>query len=174
MHLSGVGPVAFFSGTIFALGAQKPPLTRILPSHLGERPQKKEQKSSLKMHPSGIRPDAFFWGTFLLGDTFSLGGTKTSFGTDSALTFGSEDLKQNKKVLITNAPQWCWSCYFFGGTHSRLGAQKPPLVRILPSHLGVKKTKQKGLDHKCTPMVLVLLLSFGAQFSLAWGATVLA
>ena len=58
----------------------------------------------------------------------------------------------------------------FGGTHSRLGAQKPPLVWILPSHLGVKKTKQKDLDHKCTPMVLVLLLSFGGtQFSLAWG-----
>ena len=62
MHLRGVGPVAFFSGTIFALGAQKPPFMWILPSHLGERP-KKRQKSSLKMHPSGIGPVAFFWGT---------------------------------------------------------------------------------------------------------------
>ena len=61
MHLRGVGPVAFFSGAIFTLGAQKPPLTRILPSHSGERP-KKEQMSFLKMHPSGIGTDAFFWG----------------------------------------------------------------------------------------------------------------
>ena len=123
-------------------------------------------------------------------------------------------------------PQWHRSCCFFLGhdfclgTHSRLGAQKPPLVQILPSRLGVKtknktkrswlqmhpngvgpvafflwghilawvhknllwfgfcphvyrgwrlKTKQKSLDHKCTPMVLVLLLSFEAQLSLAWG-----
>ena len=62
MHLRGVGLVAFFSGTIFALGAQKPPLMWILPSHSGERP-KKEEKSTLKMHPSGIGPVAFFWRT---------------------------------------------------------------------------------------------------------------
>ena len=53
----------------------------------------------------------------------------------------------------------------FGGTYSRLGAQKPPLVRILPSHSGVKKTKQKSLDHKCIPMVLVLLLFWGGTHS---------
>ena len=62
MHLCDVGPVAFFLGMIFALGAQKSPLTRILPTHLGEK-QKKRTKSSLKMHPSGIGPVAFFWGT---------------------------------------------------------------------------------------------------------------
>ena len=62
MHLRGVDPVAFFSGTIFALGAQKPPLTRILPSHSGERP-KKRTKVFFENAPSGISPDAFFWGT---------------------------------------------------------------------------------------------------------------
>ena len=71
MHLNGVGPVACLWSTIFALGAkflfgaQKPPLMRILPSHSGGRP-KKEQKSSSKMHLSGIGPVAFFWGTIFV------------------------------------------------------------------------------------------------------------
>ena len=74
MHPSGIGPVAFFWGTIFALrvhsclGAQKPFLKRILPSHLGGKPKK---KSSLKMHPSGIGPVAFFWGTIFAWGTHS-------------------------------------------------------------------------------------------------------
>ena len=84
MHLRGVDPVAFFSGTIFALGAQKPPLTRILPSHSGERP-KKEQKSSLKMHPVASVLMLSFGARFLLG------GTKTFFGTEFALTFRGEN-----------------------------------------------------------------------------------
>ena len=62
LHLRGIGLVAFFWGMIFALGAQKPPLTWILPSHSGKDQQKKEQKS-LKMYPSGIGPVAFLWGT---------------------------------------------------------------------------------------------------------------
>ena len=63
MHLRGVGPLAFFSEIIFALGAQKLPLTRILPSYLGKDQKKKDQKFSLKMHPSGIGSVAFFLGT---------------------------------------------------------------------------------------------------------------
>ena len=81
MHLHSVGPVAFFSGTIFALGAQKPPLMRTLPSHAGERP-KKEQKSCLKMHPSGIGPVAFFWGTIFAS------GHNLAWGHKNLLWYG--------------------------------------------------------------------------------------
>ena len=84
MHPSGVSPVAFFWGTVFArrthsrLGAQKPPLVRILPSHLRVKTKNRTKRSLSQMHLSGVGSAAFFW-----------------------------------------------------GTHSRLGAQKP-LVRILP------------------------------------------
>ena len=113
---------------------------------------------------------------FLFGHDFRFGGTKTSFDADFALTFGEKTKKKRTESSLKMHPiKWHRSCCFLLGhdfclgTHSHLGAQKPPPIRILPSHLGVKKTKQKGLDHNCTPMVLVLLLSFGAQFSLAWG-----
>ena len=119
-----------------------------------------------QMHPSSVGPVAFFWGTIFAWDT------KTSFGTDFAVTFGDEDQKQ-KKVFIANAPQWRRSCCFLLGHNFclegvfSLGIQKLPLVQILPSHLGVKtKNKKKGFYRKRIPVASVLLLSFGAQFSL--------
>ena len=222
MHLRGVGPVAFFSGTIFALGAQKPPLTRILPSHSGERP-KKRTKVFFENEPQWHRSRCFLLGhDFCLGTHSCLGAQKPPLVRILLSHLGVKTKNKTKRYLSQMHPNGVGPVAFFGGTHSRLGAQKPPLVRILPSHSGMKtknKTKRswsqvhpngvgpvaffwgdkfslgdtktsfgtdfdltfggeenktKGLDHKCTPMVLVLLLSFGAQFSLAWGATVLA
>ena len=68
-----------------------------------------------------------------------------------------------------------WGTIFALGAHSRLGAQKLPSMRILPSHSGKdQKKKNKSLPGKCTPVASVLLLSFGARFLLgrdtvAWG-----
>ena len=64
--------------------------------------------------------------------------------------------------MITNAPQWCWSCCFLLGGHILTWGTKTSLgADFALTFGGEKKTKQKGLDYKCTPMVLVLLLSFG-------------
>ena len=69
MYLSGVSPIAFFCGKIFAwgthshLGAEKPPLIQILPLHLKVK-SKNETKTSLsQMHPSGAGPAVFLGGT---------------------------------------------------------------------------------------------------------------
>ena len=75
----------FLGGTHSRLGAQKPLLVRILPSHLVVKTKNKTKRSWSQMHPNGVGPVAYLW-----GDTFSLGGTKTSFGTDFALTFRME------------------------------------------------------------------------------------
>ena len=69
MHSSGIGPVAFFWGTIFAwgkhscLGAQKPLLVQILPSYLGVKTKNKTKRSLSQMHPDGVGHVAFLWGT---------------------------------------------------------------------------------------------------------------
>ena len=148
MHLSGVGPVAFLWSTIFALGAQfllgaqKPPLMRILPSHSGED-QKKEQKSSSKMHFSGIGPVAFFWGTIFVWGTHSrLGAPKPLLVRILPSHSGMKTKTKTKRSLSQMHPNGVGPATFFWGTHSRLGAQKPLLVRILPSHSGMK-TKAK-------------------------------
>ena len=85
MRLSGVGPAAFFWGTIFILGAQKPPLTWILPSYSGED-QKKKNKSLLRKYTAVASVLLLFF-----GGQFLLGGTKAFFGTDFVLTFRGED-----------------------------------------------------------------------------------
>ena len=97
MNLSDVGPVAFFWGTIFALGAhsrlgaQKLPSMRILPSHSG-KDQKKRTKVFLENAPQWHRSCCFLLGhDFCLGETLSLEGTKTFVGKDFALTFGGKD-----------------------------------------------------------------------------------
>ena len=59
------------------LGAQKPPLVRILPSHSGLKTKNKTKRSLSQMHHNGAGPVAFFWGTILArlrGPHFSLGG----------------------------------------------------------------------------------------------------
>ena len=100
------------------------------------------------MHLSGVGLVAFFGAQFSLGATFSLGCTKVFFDTDFAPTFGGKIKKNKTNVFFENAPQWHRSCCFLLGHNFRLGktlslgAQKPPLVQILPSHSGVK-TKNK-------------------------------
>ena len=73
MRLSGVGSVAFFWGTIFGLGGQKPYLTRILPSYSGGENQKKRTKVFFKNTPQWHRSYCF-----LLGHNFRLGVQKPS------------------------------------------------------------------------------------------------
>ena len=68
MHPSGIGPVVFLGGTIFAwrthsrLGAQKPPLVRILPSHLEVNTKNKTKMSLSQMHHNGVRSVTLVWG----------------------------------------------------------------------------------------------------------------
>ena len=59
MHPDGVGPVAFFWGTIFAWGT-KSLLVRILPSHSGMKTKNKAKRSLSQMHHYGVGPVAFF------------------------------------------------------------------------------------------------------------------
>ena len=102
MHPSGGGPVSFFWGTIFAwwahsrLGTQKPSLVRILLLH--SRVKTKKKKAIFFANaPQWYRSCCFLFGhDFHLEDTFSLGGTKASYGTDFALTFGGENPKQKR------------------------------------------------------------------------------
>ena len=81
-----------FGGTHSRWGAQKPLLIRILPSHLVVKNKNKTKRSGSQMHPNGVGPIAFLW-----GDTFSLGGTKISFGTDFALTFRVKNKNKTKR-----------------------------------------------------------------------------
>ena len=72
----------FCLGTHSCLGAQ-PPLVRILPSHLRVKTKNKTKRSWSQMHPNGVGPVAFFWGTILArlgGAQFSLGGAQFSLG----------------------------------------------------------------------------------------------
>ena len=81
----------FLFGHDFCFGGIKTFFDADFALTFGGKTQKKEQKSSLKVHPSVIGPVAFFWGMIFAWDTFSLRGTKTSFGSDFALTFRGED-----------------------------------------------------------------------------------
>ena len=78
MHPNGVRPVAFFWGTHSCLGAQKPPLVRILPSHSRVKTKNKTKKSLSQTHPNGVKAVAFFWGTIFtrLGATFLAWGSR--------------------------------------------------------------------------------------------------
>ena len=142
MHLSSVGLVAFFWGTIFALGAhsclgaKKLSLMQILPLHSRGRP-KKRTKVFFENVSNGVGLVAFFWGTI-----------------------------------------------FAWGTHFRLGAQKSPMVRILPSHSRVNtknKTKRSlsQMHHNGVCSVVFLggdtfslggiKIPFGMDFALTFG-----
>ena len=198
MRLSGMGPVAFFWDTIFPLGAQKPPLTQILPSTLGVKTKKKKKKkSSSKMHPrasvlllsfgaqfslgghilacrhknllwyrfcphicewrlktkqkglyhnpNGVGPVSFFW------------GTHSRWGHNKLLWYGFCPLIRGWRLKTKQKGLYHYTngvgpVVFFWGTHSCLGAQKPPLVQILPSHSRVKaKNKTKRSLSKMHP-----------------------
>ena len=143
MHPSGGGPVSFFGGTIFAwwahsrLGTQKPSLVRILLLHSRVKTKKKKRSSS-QMHPSGIGPVAFFSGTIFTWRTHSRWGAQKPLLV-RILPSHSGVKTQNKKGLIANAHQWRRSCWFLlghnsrflrgehifymGGTNGKLGAQ---------------------------------------------------
>ena len=77
---------------------------------------------------------------FSFGGHMLAWGTKTSFGAYFPFTFGGEDSKQNKKVFITNAPQWFWYCCFLlgqnsrslGGPHFSLGGHGPEMTPVAP------------------------------------------
>ena len=128
MRLSGMGPVAFFWGTIFALGAQNPPLTLILPSYSGEDQKKKRKKvffeNTLQWHRSCC---------FLLGHDFCLGAQKPSLVRILSSHLGVKT-KNKTKRSITNAPQWCRSCCFLlrHNSHS-FGGHGPEMTSVAPS-----------------------------------------
>ena len=54
-----------FGGTYSRLGAQKSLLVGILPSHSRVKTKNKTKRSWSQMHPNGVGPVAFFWGTIL-------------------------------------------------------------------------------------------------------------
>ena len=78
-------------------------------------------------------------------------------------------MKTKKQVFIANASQWRWSCCFhlrhnfcFGGTFLH-GAQKPPLMRILPSHAGGRPKKKRTKWHRFCCFLLGHDFCLGAQ-----------
>ena len=117
-----------------------------------DRPKNNLQPYFTSIH--GCRPGARVvgWG----------GGRHRKFWWGKKIYLGMK----TKKIFIANASQWRRSCYFLLEHNFCFGAQKPSLMRILPSHSGEDQKKNKSLLWKCTSVALVLLLSFGARFSL--------
>ena len=128
------------------------------------------QKNSL--HPNFT----FIAGCRLGARVVCLGGGHKQFWWGTKIHSG---LNAQKKSLSQMPPSgispvaFFWDTIFARGTHSRLGAQNPALVRILPPHSGVKTKYKKGIHCKCTSVTLLLLFSFRAQFSFAWEDTFL-
>ena len=109
-----------FGGT-FSLGGTKVSFGTHFAQNSGVK-TKKKKKSRLYKCTQWRRSCCFLLEhDFLFGGKLSFGGTKAFFGSDFALTFGGENQKQ-KKVFISNASHWCWSCCFLLGHNSRWGA----------------------------------------------------
>ena len=95
------------------------------------------------MHPSGIDPVAFFWGMIVAWGHILTWRHKNLLWYGFCPHIWGRRLKTNQKGLDYKCtPMVLVLLLSFEGTHSRLGAQKPLLVRILPSHSGVKTKNQ--------------------------------
>ena len=110
-----------FGGT-FSLGAQKPPLVRILPSHSGVKTKNKMKRSLSQMHPNGVDPVAFFWGTFVA----RLGAQKSPLVRILPSHSGVKTKNKTKRSLSQMHPNGVGLVAFFWGTFvARLGVTAP-------------------------------------------------
>ena len=106
------------------------------------------------------------------GSRFSLGSTKAYFGTHFAQNEGVNTQKKN--LLRKCTPVVSAQLLFLGArfSHSRLRAQNPPLVGILPTLLGVKTKSKKKFLLQMHPRGVGPIAFFRGAI-LAWEATFL-
>ena len=106
----------FLFGYDFCFGGIKTSFDANFALTFGGKTKKKNKSLFWKCTPVASVLLLSFWARFLLGDTFSLGGTKTSFGTDFASHLGVKTKNKTKRSWSQMHPNGVGLVAFFWGT----------------------------------------------------------